>query len=308
MNYTITFNPAIDYLVEVDDFKEGKLNRSNSEAYIIGGKGINVSLLLAELDVSSCALGFIGGFTGDYLRACLDEKGINNHFIEVAGQTRINVKLKGKKETEINGRGPEITKRHYEELYDYLKRELKSEDTVFLSGNLARGMNKDNYWKIAKLCQELKVNFILDSNRELVTACLTYQPFLIKPNRHELAEIFNVSIQTDSEVLTYAKELQKRGAQNILISMGEDGAILLTSEGKVFRASAAKGKMINSVGAGDSMLAGFMAEYQSSRSLEEALRLGSAAGAATAFSLGIAKRQFIESLKEKINIIEMKEE
>ncbi|MCR8969203.1 1-phosphofructokinase [Facklamia sp. 7083-14-GEN3] len=305
MNFTITFNPALDYFVKTNDFEEGELNRIESETFLIGGKGLNVSLLLSEFEIPSCALGFIGGFTGNYLKDLLEKQSIQHDFIEVEGQTRINVKLKSKKETELNASGPKIQRVQYENFFDQLKQKLKKDDTVFLSGNLAQGMDSKDYEKIAELCQKNEVNFILDSNRELVTSCLSYRPFLIKPNQQELADIFNTVIITDKDVIKYAKRLQQQGAQNVLVSLGADGAILLTSDRKIYRSKSAPGQLVNSVGAGDSMLAGFMAEYQSSKSFKDALKLGTAAGAATAFSLGIAERKLIDSLMDKIKIHEL---
>ncbi|MGF3142478.1 1-phosphofructokinase [Facklamia sp. P13064] len=305
MNYTITFNPALDYFIETRDFKEGALNRIDSETYLIGGKGLNVSLLLSEFGIASCALGFMGGFTGNYLTNLLKKHSIAHDFIEVNGQTRINVKLKSKKETELNAKGPRILRPQYEAFFSQLKQKLKKGDTVFLSGNLAPGMEAKDYERIGELCQKTQVNFILDSNRELVTSCLTYRPFLIKPNQQELADIFNSVIHTDKDVIKYAKRLQQQGAQNVLVSLGADGAILLTSDSKIYRSKSAPGKLVNSVGAGDSMLAGFMAEYQSSKSFKNALKVGTAAGAATAFSLGIAERKLMDSLVDKIKIQEL---
>lgn len=271
MNYTITFNPAIDYVVLLDQLAVGELNRIQKEDYVIGGKGINVSVLLANLGVKSIATGFVAGFTGQYLEDELAKHGIDQHFVEVEGKTRINMKIKGQVETEINGAGPTIQAQDSQALFNFLESQLQVGDTVFLSGNMAPGMSQEDYIHIAKLCLDKQVHFVLDSNRQLLTACLPHHPFVIKPNRQELAEIFQVEIKTIDDIIHYAKKLQTQGAQHVIVSLGGDGAVLVTKDQEIYQSSVPQGKVVNSVGAGDSMLAAFMAQYQKSHSLTQAL-------------------------------------
>lgn len=308
MNYTITFNPALDYVVQVEDAKLGQLNRIQKEDYIIGGKGINISVLLNSLGVRSIATGFSAGFTGEYLKAELTKQSISHHFIEVEGVTRINMKLKSDQETEFNGAGPRIKAQDFARLYCYLEERLSEEDNVFLAGNMAPGMSAEYYVQIAALCQGKRSKFILDTNRDLLTACLVHRPFIIKPNRDELSEIFDLAIESIEQVIRYAKELQNRGARNVLVSLGGEGAVLVSEEGKIYRSGTPKGKVINSVGAGDSMLAGFMAEFEHSQSYEKSLRQGAAAGSATAFSVGIANGEMIHQLINEVEVSQLKEE
>lgn len=307
MFYTITFNPAVDLVMNTDVIILGDLNRVGSDEYVAGGKGINMSVLLKRLGHDNIATGFLGGFTGEFVRQELIKEGVQPNFVEVDAITRVNVKLKAAEETEINATGPTIHQESIDQLFDYFNEELSSDDVIFLAGNTAPGMNSDHYVEIAKLCQEKGAKFVLDTNKDLLTACLPYQPFLIKPNIHELAEIFNVEINSREEVIRYAKELQQLGAQNVIISLGGDGAILLTQEGEVYQSSVPQGEVVNSVGAGDSMVAGFTAKYIATQDYAESLRQGAACGSATAFSVGIAQLDLVNQLIKDIKITKIGE-
>lgn len=302
MLYTITFNPAVDLVMNTNAIRLGELNRVNRDEYVAGGKGINMSVLLKRLGHNNVASGFLGGFTGEFIRQELLKEGIQPDFIEIDAITRINVKVKAEEETEINAKGPVISEQDIEQLFEYFTKNLNRDDVVLLAGNAAPGMTSDHYVDVARLAQDKKAKFVLDTNKELLTACLPYQPFLIKPNIHELAEIFNVEINTAEEVIHYGKELQKQGARNVIISLGGDGAILLSEDGQVYQSSVPQGRVINSVGAGDSMVAGFVARYIESKNYPESLRQGAACGSATAFSVGIATQELVNQLIEEINI------
>lgn len=302
MIYTITFNPAIDLVMATDQVKLGSLNRVHAQDYVAGGKGINISVILKELGVDSTATGFIGGFTGEFIEKELEKHNIQSKFIHVEGNTRINVKIKAEEETELNGSGPFIAEKEFDRFYQFLKNKLSAEDTVFLSGNTAKGLNSDAYVAIAKLCQDKETRFIVDSNKDLLTKTLKYEPFLIKPNQTELEEIFNIPITNKLDIINYAKELKNMGARNVLVSCGGDGAVLLTEDGDFYSSNVAEGEVINSVGSGDSMIAGFMAKYIQTTDFPESLKLGAAAGSATAFSVGTADRKQIESLTNHITI------
>ncbi|MGO4936977.1 1-phosphofructokinase [Fundicoccus sp. Sow4_H7] len=302
MLYTITFNPAVDLVMSTDHVTLGELNRVQRDEYVAGGKGINMSVLLKRLGHDNIATGFLGGFTGEFIRQQLLTEGVQPEFVEVDAITRINVKLKAAEETEINAKGPVIHQADIDQLFQYFDSKLTGEDVVFLAGNTAPGMTSDHYVKIAKLCKEKGARFVLDTNKDLLTACLAYQPFLIKPNIHELAEIFNVEIQSHQEVIYYARELQQRGGRNVIISLGGDGAFLLTEHGEIYQSSVPKGQVINSVGAGDSMVAGFTAKYIESQDYIASLRQGAACGSSTAFSIGIAQLDTVNQLVDEIKI------
>lgn len=302
MIYTITFNPAIDLVMSTNQVKLGMLNRIHTQDYVPGGKGINISTILKELGIDSITTGFIGGFTGQFIEKTLEKNDIQSKFIHVEGNTRINVKVKAEEETELNGTGPLITEKEFNHFYQYLKNTLTAEDTVFLSGNTAKGQNAGAYVTIAKLCQDKGTRFIVDSNKDLLTKTLEYEPFLIKPNQNELEEIFNRTITNKSDIKKYAAKLKNMGAKNILVSCGGDGAVLLTEDGDFYSSNVAEGEVINSVGSGDSMIAGFMAKYIRTNDFSESLKLGAAAGGATAFSIGIADRNLIESLVNHITV------
>ncbi|MCD7728255.1 MAG: 1-phosphofructokinase [Ruminococcus sp.] len=301
MIYTVSFNPAWDYVMVVDDFTLGKTNRSSFESVMFGGKGINVSAVLKELDLTSTALGFIAGFTGDALEKEIQQKGIKTDFIKLSeGMTRINVKLKTGKETEINGRGPKIDEAAIKLLFEKLQA-LSSGDTLVLAGSIPAGMPDDIYENIMKDLMGKGITVVVDATKDLLLNVLKYKPFLIKPNVHELEDIFKVELKTDEEIIQKAKVLQDRGAENVLISMGGDGAILVDENASVHKIGVAEGKVINSVGAGDSMVAGFVAGYEKYHDYSEALKLGTAAGNATAFSEGLAKRDKIDAILKTLN-------
>lgn len=301
MIYTVSFNPAWDYVMSVDDFKIGKTNRSSFESIMFGGKGINVSAVLKELDVTSTALGFVAGFTGEALESEIKSEGIKTDFIKLSkGMTRINVKLKTGKETEINGRGPKIDEAAIQLLFEKLD-SLSGGDILILAGSIPTGMPDDIYEKILERLKDKGITFVVDATKDLLLNVLKYKPFLIKPNIHELEEIFDAKLKTDEDISEKAKILQSRGAKNVLISMGGDGALLLDEFNNVHKIGVAEGKVINSVGAGDSMVAGFVAGYERYHDYSLALKLGTAAGNATAFSEGLAKRELIDTVFNSLN-------
>ena len=300
MIYTITFNPALDYISQVENFEIGKINRTKAEKILPGGKGLNVSTVLKNLGLGSTALGFIAGFTGKELKRKIEEHGIETDFIEVKkGITRINVKISSKEETALNGNGPEISEEELQELLNKIDK-IKKGDIVILAGNVPKCI-KDNIYEI--ICLKLEKNgvtFIVDSTRELLINVLKYKPFLIKPNKDELQETFNVKINTKEQIIEYAKKLQEMGAQNVLISLGGDGAILITKEGKEYYKQAPKGKVVNTVGAGDSMVAGFIAGYLENGDYEQALKMGIATGSASTFSINLATKEEVDILLKNI--------
>lgn len=300
MFYTITLNPALDYISQVDDFGIGKINRTKTEKILPGGKGLNVSMVLKNLGIDSVAIGFIAGFTGDELRKQMEQKGVKTEFIKVQnGITRINVKISSNQETALNGIGPDIDEKNIEELLQKIN-EITSDDLVILSGNIPKSIPKNIYPIICDILEKNNVTFVVDATRELLIDVLKYKPFLIKPNKEELEETFKVNITTKDELVTYAKKLQDMGAQNVLISLGGDGAILLNKEGKVYYSKAPKGKVINTVGAGDSMVAGFLAGYKKTKDYEQAFKMGIATGSASAFSMDLATAKEVENLLKDI--------
>lgn len=301
MIYTVTFNPALDYVVRVDHFTLGAVNRTEQESIYYGGKGLNVSAVLSTLGYENTALGFVAGFTGDEICRGVKDLGFQADFIRVKkGLSRINVKLKSQEETEINGMGPEITGEDVKQLFEKLNR-LSSGDVLVLSGSIPKSINDDIYERIMESLNGRGVRIVVDATKDLLINVLSYHPFLIKPNNHELGEMFGVTLQSPEEIIDYGKRLQKRGARNVLISMAGDGAILITEEGDVFRMGVPKGIVKNSVGAGDSMVAGFLAGYLENGNYQHALRLGSAAGSASAFSEGLAGKDDIRKLYEKLS-------
>lgn len=296
MIYTVTFNPALDYVVRMDALALGQVNRTVSEDVQLGGKGINVSWVLRELGHENVALGFVAGFTGKAIEDGLAAKGIATNFIHLpAGLTRINVKLKAGEETEINGKGPDISAEALEELFHKLDA-LGEGDVLVLAGSIPASMPSDVYESILARLEGKNVLCAVDATRDLLVNVLKYKPFLIKPNNHELGEIFGRVLTTDEEIRECAEKLQQQGARNVLVSMAGDGAMLLDENGGCHRLAAYKGKVKNSVGAGDSMVAGFLAGYLDSGDYAHALRVGSAAGSATAFSDVLATRSEIEAL------------
>lgn len=297
---TITLNPSLDYIVGVDNFNIGSVNRSEKEIVYAGGKGINVSIVLKNLGIENRALGFIAGFTGAEIENIVKTHGVNSEFIKLEnGMSRINVKLKSKEETEINGMGPNITEVDIQKLYKKLF-DMKDEDFLVLAGSIPNSLPNDIYETIMKDFQHKNINFVVDATKELLLNVLKYRPFLIKPNHHELAEIFNVKLESVDEIIIYAKKLQELGARNVVISMAGDGAILITEEGEVLKVCAPSGKLINSVGAGDSMVAGFLAGYTKTRDVKSAFKMGVATGSASAFSEGLATKDKVEELLYKI--------
>jgi len=301
MIYTVTFNPALDYVVRVDHFALGEVNRTEQERIYYGGKGLNVSAVLSTLGYENTALGFVAGFTGDEIERGVKGLGFRSDFIRVEkGLSRINVKLKSQEETEINGMGPEITGEDVTQLFEKLDR-LTAGDVLVLSGSIPKSINDDIYERIMESLDGRGVRIVVDATKDLLINVLPYHPFLIKPNNHELGEMFGVTLHGPEEIIDYGKRLQKKGARNVLISMAGDGAILITEEEEVFRMGVPKGTVKNSVGAGDSMVAGFIAGYLENGSFEHALRLGSAAGSASAFSEGLAGKEDIMRLYEKLS-------
>lgn len=295
MIYTVTFNPAVDYVVHADRIAVGGVNRSKSEKIYFGGKGINVSTVLSELGVKSKALGFVAGFTGDAIEKGIAEKGIETDFVHLEnGFSRINVKIKSEKETELNGQGPEIDGKALGELFEKLDK-LDNGDTIVLAGSIPNSLPADIYEKILERLQKKNVKAVVDATKDLLLNVLKYKPFLIKPNNHELGEMFGVTLKTNEEIAEYAQKLKDMGARNVLVSMAGDGALLLDENGKTHVCGVCKGSVKNSVGAGDSMVAGFIAGSESG-DYEYALKLGTAAGGATAFSDGLAEKALIDEL------------
>ena len=300
MIYTITFNPALDYIVKMDEFNLGNVNRSNNEFVYAGGKGINVSIVLNNLEVKSKALGFIAGFTGDEIERRVKEFGCDTDFIKLKdGMSRINVKIKADVESEINGGGPDISAEALEALYEKLDT-LISGDILVLAGSVPKTMPTDIYEKIMERLQNKNIKFIVDTTGESLLKVLKYNPFLIKPNHHELGELFGVKLNSKEEVIEYAKKLKDMGAQNVIISMAGDGAVLIDSNGDVITSNVPKGVVKNSVGAGDSMVAGFIAGYLNSEKVEDGFKLGVATGSASAFSEGLATKEYVYQLLKEI--------
>ena len=300
MIYTITFNPALDYIVKMDEFNLGNVNRSNNEFVYAGGKGINVSIVLNNLEVKSKALGFIAGFTGEEIERRVRDFGCDTEFIKLKeGMSRINVKIKADVESEINGGGPDISSEALEELYKKLDT-LTVGDILVLAGSIPKTMPTDVYERIMERLQEKDVKFIVDTTGESLLKVLKYNPFLIKPNHHELGELFGVKLNNKEEVIEYAKKLKDMGAQNVIISMAGDGAVLIDSNGGVTTSNVPKGVVKNSVGAGDSMVAGFIAGYLNSGKIEDGFKLGVATGSASAFSEGLATKDYVYELLEQV--------
>lgn len=296
MVYTITFNPALDYVMRVEDFKEGSVNRSFEEKLLAGGKGINVSQVLSELGVENTALGFIGGFTGDKITEILEEKGINCDFVKIKGESRINVKLKYNEETEINAKGPEITEKDIEKLFTKLEN-LKEGDWLVLAGSVPSGVSKEVYAEIAEKVKNIKL--VVDAEKELLKSVLPFKPFLVKPNHIELGEMFDTVITDFSSAEKYAKKLIGMGAENVFVSMGDKGGVFV-NKSILLSLDAPKGKLINSTGAGDSTVAGFIAEYITSQSFEKAFKMGIASGSASAFSENLATRGDINKIEKML--------
>lgn len=298
MIYTVTFNPCLDYIIQVNNLTPGAVNRTAHEEMLAGGKGINVSIVLKNLGHESTALGFLAGFTGAEIARRLQERGVATDFISVAqGMSRINVKINaGGEETEINGQGPAITDTDVEALYQKLDT-LVAGDVLIISGSVPAALPGDIYERILARLAGRDVEVVVDATRDLLVNVLPYHPFLIKPNNHELGEIFNVELATRASVVPYAKKLQEQGARNVLVSMAGEGAVLVAEDGTVVEAPAPQGHVVNSVGAGDSMVAGFVAGFQESGgSYDTAFKMGVCTGSASAFSMQLATRLEVEAL------------
>lgn len=297
---TVTFNPSLDYIVSVEDFKLGLTNRTSSELILPGGKGINVSTVLMNLGIGNTALGFTAGFVGDEIIRRLQEMGVKSDFIQIGdGVSRINVKLKSIDGTEINGAGPVIGKEKVEQLMEKLDA-LGEDDVLFLAGSIPSSMPDDMYEQMMARLDGKGVMIVVDATKDLLVNVLKYHPFLIKPNNHELGEIFGVELKTREDVIPYGKKLQEKGARNVLISMAGEGAVLVSEDGQVFEEPAPKGTLINGVGAGDSMVAGFVAGWMEKKNYEHAFHMGIAAGSASAFSENLATRKEIEEVYRQV--------
>lgn len=294
MVYTVTLNPALDYVMKLKNLRTDDINRTDGEEIYYGGKGINVSVILTQLDIPNTALGFLGGFTGKKLEEMLKSDGINCDFNYLkSGDTRINVKIKADKEIDLNACGPEITQ---EDMQSFLKKldGIKDGDYLILAGSIPKTLPDDIYERMLESVSDRKANCVVDATGDLLKNVLKYRPFLIKPNHHELGDLFSVEIKSDDDIVKYSKKLQEMGAKNVLVSMAKDGAMLTDENGNVHKIGNAKGKLVNSVGCGDSMVAGFTAGYIKTADYSYALRLGSACGNATAFSEKLATREEIE--------------
>lgn len=305
MIYTVTFNPAVDYVVHTGEIAMGGVNRTKSEEIYFGGKGINVSMVLSKLGVKSRALGFVAGFTGDAIEKGVAEQGIETDFVHLEnGFSRINVKIKSGNtalpctETELNGQGPEIDSKALDLLFDKIDN-ISDGDTIILAGSIPGSMPADIYEKILERLQNKNIKAVVDAAKDLLVNVLKYKPFLVKPNNHELGEIFGVTLKTNGEIAEYAQKIKDMGARNVLVSMAGDGALLLDENGKKHICGVCKGTVKNSVGAGDSMVAGFVAGSERN-DYEYALKLGTAAGGATAFSDGLAEKELIDELLKQL--------
>ncbi len=305
MIYTITFNPALDYITQVENFKIGEINRTKTETILPGGKGLNVSIVLKNLEIENTALGFVAGFTGEELIRKMESQGVKTDFVKVEkGITRINIKISSMsenkvEETALNGMGPQITKNDIEVLFEKIEK-MSTKDMVILSGSIPKNMNNDIYEKICKKLNKKGITFIVDSTQELLMNVLKYNPFLIKPNKEELEETLNCKISTKEDIIDAAKKLKDMGAQNVLVSLGDDGALLLTKEDETYYSKVPKGQLVNTVGSGDSMVAGFLAGYYQTQDYEYALKVGVAAGSATAFSIRLATKEDVDLLLKQL--------
>lgn len=300
MIYTVTFNPSLDYIVSVDDFKLDLTNRTSSELILPGGKGLNVSMLLGNLGIENIALGFEAGFTGKEIIRRIEEMGVRSDFISIPdGISRINLKLKSIDGTEINGCGPKISVQDVQKLMEKLDG-LTEKDVLVLAGSIPKSMPDDIYRQIMKRLKGRGITIVVDATRDLLVNVLEYHPFLIKPNNHELGDIFNTEIKTREEVIPYAKKLQKMGAANVLVSMAGEGAVLIAENGEIFEKPAPVGKLVNGVGAGDSMVAGFIAGWLEKKDYEHAFYMGISAGSASAFSEMLATKDEIEKVYQQV--------
>lgn len=300
MIYTVTFNPSLDYIVSVEDFKLGLTNRTSSELMLPGGKGLNVSMVLGNLGIANTALGFVAGFTGEEIVRRIEEMGVKSDLISIhEGISRINVKLKSIDGTEINGCGPQISEENVQKLMDKLD-VLEKGDVLILAGSIPGSMPDDIYRKIMEKLDGRDVMIAVDATKDLLVNVLEYHPFLIKPNNHELGEIFGVELKTREEVVPYAKKMQEMGAVNVLVSMAGEGAVLAAADGSIHAAPAPKGKLVNGVGAGDSMVAGFIAGWMEKKDYAHAFAMGVAAGSASAFSELLATKEEVETVYKQV--------
>ncbi len=296
MIYTVTFNPSLDYIASCDNFTLGETNRTTKEIIYPGGKGINVSIVLRNLGLDTTALGFLAGFTGDEIKRLILKEGIKNEMIEVNnGFSRINIKLRSKQESELNGMGPTIDEESIKKLYQKLDN-LNSDDILVLAGSIPSSMPSNIYSNIMDYLKEKKLKIVVDATKDLLLNVIPYRPFLIKPNNHELGELFNVELNSKEEVVPYARKLQELGARNVLVSLAGEGALLVSEDKKVYSSKAPKGKVLNSVGAGDSMVAGFLYGYLTYKDYNEAFKYGIATGSASAFSEELAKLNEVKEL------------
>lgn len=299
MIFTVTFNPSLDYIVRVDEMRLGTINRTNYEQLLPGGKGINVSIVLGNLGHPSRALGFSAGVTGVALEKLLADSGVDADLVHVkAGFTRINAKVKAVEETEINGQGPRIAPEDVDALFSKLD-VLGQDDTLVISGSVPNTLPSDMYEQVMERLAGRGVRIVVDAERDLLTRVLSYRPFLVKPNNHELGDIFGVALKTRDEVVPYALRMQEMGAQNVLVSMAGEGGVLVAADGQVYQSPAAKGTVVNSVGAGDSCVAGFLAGLMETGSYQTAFQMGLAAGSASAFSDHLATRPEVEDLMSR---------
>ncbi|MGX7058851.1 1-phosphofructokinase [Vagococcus humatus] len=300
MIYTVTLNPSIDYIVHVDDFKEGQLNKTKQTIKLPGGKGINVSRILNRLGTPSLALGFLGGFTGEFIQDWLTKEGIQTTFTQIADDTRINIKLKSQTETEINGNGPKLTSEEIQQFKEQLNQVTKGDIVVF-SGSMPPSLPSHFYAELIQLVKEKQGEFVIDTTGDSLLQALKEKPLLVKPNHHELADMFQVTFSSLEDIFPYGKKLVEMGAQQALVSLGGEGALLFTAT-HIYYASAPKGILKNSVGAGDSMVAGFIHGLQQTNQPEEAFRYGVACGSATAFSDDLATYQAIQDVYDTVAI------
>lgn len=299
MIYTVTFNPSIDYIVNLASLELGKTNRSKREEVFVGGKGINVSIVLKNLGIDSKCLGFCGGFVGNEISRILQNIGCNTDFVQLEQNSRINIKIKSSEETEINSEGPTILTENVEQLYQKLD-VLKTGDILVLAGSIPNTLPNNIYEKIQERLKDKEIRVIVDATKDLLLNSLKYNPFLIKPNKDELGEIFNVEIKTEDELLTYAKKLKQKGAKNVIVSLGKDGALFLDENNNSYRLNSPQGKLVNSVGAGDSMVAGFIYGYIKFNDYEKAFKYSIATGSATAFSTWLAEADLVEEIFNKL--------
>ena len=299
MIFTVTFNPSLDYIVRVDEMRLGTINRTNYEQLLPGGKGINVSIVLGNLGHPSRALGFSAGVTGVALEKLLADAGVDADLVHVKeGFTRINAKVKAVEETELNGQGPRIAPEDVDALFSKLD-VLGQDDTLVISGSVPNTLPSDMYEQVMERLAGHGVRIVVDAERDLLTRVLPYRPFLVKPNNHELGDIFGVTLKTRDEVVPYARRMQEMGAQNVLVSMAGEGGVLVAADGQVYQSPVAKGTVVNSVGAGDSCVAGFLAGLMETGSYQTAFRMGLAAGSASAFSDHLATRPEVEDLMSR---------